>query len=95
MEFLLQPYFVEIPVFNVNSIDPDQTPLSAASDLGLHSLQMPLLRYARHIWVMGNRCTIYRLRGTDALRGSQLCQNCFTLLQRVYSRLALVNRIKQ
>ena len=27
-----------------NSVDPDQTPRSAASDLGLHCLQSPILR---------------------------------------------------
>ena len=27
--------FIEIPVFNANSADPDQTPQNAASDLGL------------------------------------------------------------
>ena len=31
-------YFIEIPVFNANSVDPDQMPLSAVSDLGLHCL---------------------------------------------------------
>ena len=30
--------FIEIPVFNANSVDPDQTPRCAASDLGLHCL---------------------------------------------------------
>ena len=40
---LLLSFFVEIPVFNANSIDPDQTPRSAASDLGLHCLPMSLL----------------------------------------------------
>ena len=34
--FFFLPYFIEIPVFNANSADPDQTPRSAASDLGLH-----------------------------------------------------------
>ena len=29
-------------VFNANSVDPDQTPRSAASDLDLHCLPMPL-----------------------------------------------------
>ena len=29
---------IKIPVFNANSVDPDQTPRSAASDLGLHCL---------------------------------------------------------
>ena len=28
--------FIEPPIFNANSVDPDQTPRSAASDLGLH-----------------------------------------------------------
>ena len=38
---LLLPCFVEIPVFTANSVDPDQTS-SAASDLGLHCLQMSI-----------------------------------------------------
>ena len=41
---------MEIPVFNANSVDPDQTPRSAASDLGLHCLPMD----ARHKWVITN-----------------------------------------
>ena len=36
-------YFTEIPVFDVNSVDPDQMPHSAASDLGLQCLPMSLL----------------------------------------------------
>ena len=31
--------------------DPDQTPHSVASDLGLHCLPMSLKKDARHIWV--------------------------------------------
>ena len=42
---------MEIPVFNANSVDPDQTPHSAASDLGPHCLQISLLWDARHKWV--------------------------------------------
>ena len=38
----LLPCFIEIPVFNANSVDPDQTPRSAASDLGLHCLPVSL-----------------------------------------------------
>ena len=34
--FLLLLYFIEFPAFNANSVDPDKTPRSAASDLGLH-----------------------------------------------------------
>ena len=34
--------FIEIPVFNANSVDPDQTPHSAASNLSLHCLPMSL-----------------------------------------------------
>ena len=35
-----------IRVLNANNVDPDQTPRSAASDLGLHCLPMSLLRDA-------------------------------------------------
>ena len=34
--FLLLVCFTEIPVFNANSVDPDQMPHSVASDLGPH-----------------------------------------------------------
>ena len=49
--FSLLPCFIEIPLFNVNSVDSDQTPHSAASDLGLHCLPMSILRDTRHKWV--------------------------------------------
>ena len=35
--------FITIPILNVNGVDTDQTPRSAASDLGLHTLPMSLL----------------------------------------------------
>ena len=35
--------FKEISVFNANSVDPDQMPHSAASDLCLHCLSIALL----------------------------------------------------
>ena len=38
-------------VANTNSVDPDQTPRSAASDLGLYRLSMSHLWDARHKWV--------------------------------------------
>ena len=37
-----------MPVFNANSLDPDQMLLSMASVLGLHYLPMSLLLDARH-----------------------------------------------
>ena len=37
-----------------NSEDPEQTPCSAASDLGLHCLPITLLRVSRLQWVNGN-----------------------------------------
>ena len=40
-----------MPVVNANSVDPDQTPRSAASDLGLHCLPMSHLWDARYKWV--------------------------------------------
>ena len=36
--FLLLQSFIEIPVFNASSVDPDKTPHSVASDLGLQYL---------------------------------------------------------
>ena len=47
-KFVLLQCFVEIPIFYANSIDPDQTPHSVASDLCLHCLPMSLLLNARH-----------------------------------------------
>ena len=38
-----------------NSGNPDQTPHSVASDLGLHYLPMSHKKDARHIWV--KKCT--------------------------------------
>ena len=37
-----------------NSGDPDQTPRSAASDLGLHCLPITLLQVSRLQWVKGH-----------------------------------------
>ena len=42
------PCFIEIPFLNANSVDSNQTPRSAASDLSLRCLQMSLLRDARY-----------------------------------------------
>ena len=39
---------IEIPVFNPNSVDPDQTPRSAASDQDLHCLSISIIYAARH-----------------------------------------------
>ena len=41
--FLLLPYVMIISVLNANSVDPDQTPRSAASDRDLHYLRMSIL----------------------------------------------------
>ena len=38
---LLLSCFVEISELNANSVDPDQTPRFAVSDLGLHCFQCP------------------------------------------------------
>ena len=47
---LVLSFIIVIPVLNANSVDPDQTPRSVASDLGLHCLPMSLLWDARHKW---------------------------------------------
>ena len=50
-QFLLLPSFREITVLKANCVDTDQTPRSAASDLGLRCLPMSLLWCTRHKWV--------------------------------------------
>ena len=45
--------FIEIPVLNGNSADPDQTLRCVAYELGLHCLQMSFLWDARRKWVKG------------------------------------------
>ena len=42
---------MEIQIFNSDHVDPDQTSCSAASDLGLHCLLVPLLWDTRHKWI--------------------------------------------
>ena len=46
---------MEISRFHANNVDPDQTPHSAASDLGLHCLPVPLFWDTMHKkWVTFN-----------------------------------------
>ena len=49
-------------MLNAKSVDPDQMPRTAASDLGMHCLQAFVLRDARHKWVRGTKYawTIFR-----------------------------------
>ena len=47
---LMITIFVEFLVFNSKSVEPNQTPRSAASDLYLHCLPMSLLWDARIKW---------------------------------------------
>ena len=54
---------IEIPLFTANSVDPDQTPHSAASDLGLHCLPISLLWDGRYKRVKRGRCTLYKIKG--------------------------------
>ena len=50
VRFVLLLSFLEIHVPNANSVDPDQTPRCAASDLGLYCLPMSILWGTRHKW---------------------------------------------
>ena len=47
-------------MLNANSADPDQTPRSAASDLGLHYLPMSHLQDARHKWFNSDSAPNYK-----------------------------------
>ena len=46
---MVLPWFIEIPVLNVNSVDHDQTLRSVASDLDLLCLSIAL--FAGNRWV--------------------------------------------
>ena len=48
-----------MPVINANSVDPDQTPRFAASDLDLNCLPMSHLWDAKHKWVKPTYTTQY------------------------------------
>ena len=48
---LSKSFFMEIAVFNANSVDPDQTPLSVTSDFGLNCFPISFLWNTRHKWV--------------------------------------------
>ena len=62
---------------SANSVDPDQTPRSAASDLGLYCLPVSLLWDAKLIWVdIGNKFC-------DFLSGFLYTK---PLLERIYSK---------
>ena len=47
-------FIVVLQFMLANSVDPDQTPRSVASDLGLHCLPMSQKRDAMLIWVNEN-----------------------------------------
>ena len=49
------PCFTEILALNANSLDPNHTSRSAASDLGQRCLPMLFLWDVRHKWVNGNK----------------------------------------
>ena len=48
LQYIIITMFIEIPVFNANNVDTDQTPPFAASDLDLLYLPMSLLWDSRH-----------------------------------------------
>ena len=58
-------------VINANSVGPDQTPHSAASDLGLYCLPVSHLWDARHKWVnlwpSDNKICRLQIRGQHLL----------------------------
>ena len=60
-----------------NSEDPDQTPHSTASDLGLHCLPISLLRISRLQWVNPNSADPDQVLHSAAL--SDLGLQCFPI----------------
>ena len=72
-----------------NNGDPDQTPRSAASDLGLHGLPSTLLRVSRLQWVNGqaNNESFRSICATPDLNLSCLQHYTFTLRKQTYSNI--------
>ena len=78
-----------MPKLFANNGVPDQTPHSAASDLGLHCLPITLLRVSRLQWVNLKLCMLFSknshhgsssmFREWVHLQGRQFCQNCLCL----------------
>ena len=66
--FYFLPGFIEIYVFNANSVDPDQTPRVAASDLGLQCLPMSLLQEAKLKCVKDPYCVSESLIGDFTIK---------------------------
>ena len=62
---------------NANSVEPDQTPRSAASDLVLHCLSMSLLWDARGKWAktfafyLQNNSVLYNVSANDKSADAQ------------------------
>ena len=77
--FVMTMFYRNSYVFNANSVDPDQMPHSAASDLGLHGLLMFLLWNARLKWVVfgltaGDQTQNLPLTKVDMLPTEAPCQ---------------------
>ena len=67
--------FVEISE-NANSVDPDQTPRPAASDLGLHCLPVSLLWQNDYYWInAANVARYYRYSKSLDLKDTEMCNN--------------------
>ena len=77
-QFLQLPCFIDNHVFNANSVDPDQTPRSAASDLDLHCLQMSLLWSARLKWV--KMAYLHTLRYCNVDHGGKIKKQYFEIV---------------
>ena len=67
------------PCINANSVDPDQTPRFAASDLGLQCLPMSLKWQARHD-INGLKFDMKRFTSMRIIRGITVMLNVCLLI---------------
>ena len=77
--YFLSPSFIYIPTLNANNVDPDQSPRSVASDVGLHRLPMSYLWDARLKWVQTN--TMYEGLDKKQMTGKAHSVTCTYTLQ--------------
>ena len=75
------PRFIEISVFNANSVDPNQTPRSVVSDAGLPCLSMSLfgmidINGFRRMDTLSEKVTLLQLLYLPSEGGGRMVRRC-------------------
>ena len=87
--FLLLLCFIEIPVFNASSVDPDQMLHSASSDLGLHCLPITLLGVST-VWGFQTKNGLYSDTTTPSHLNKSIFDNLLKCLKIAANSVGLI-----